>query len=308
MLNSQKMWDFRVAHRVVFLGIALLFLVPGSGFAQDQASAALPDAGYRADLHTLAGRVLKTADKAKCHPGRCAILVANFTGPSGSTSRLGIQLADSLSAEMVAQAKGIQIVDRGLLWGYLVREHIPSNLLKDRKAARWFASQLQASAVLIGSVEQRGDHFDLLVELLNVSNEKIGSEEAIDISILDPQSSLAPFEPYDEERAKATHTRDYVVPTVGAGAKGTSVPACVYCPPPRYTDAARSAKFNGTVALEVTVTEEGQAADISVLKGAPFGLNGAAMEAVSSWKFTPASDGEKAVAVRVPIEMTFRLY
>ncbi|MGC1483172.1 MAG: FlgO family outer membrane protein, partial [Candidatus Acidiferrum sp.] len=203
--------------RVALLAIIFSLFVCGSVPAQDKKDAPLPDAGYRGDLHALAGHILKRADKAKCHPNHCAILVANFTGPSGLTSRLGVQLADSVSADLRAQASGIQIVDRSRLRDYLEREHIPSNLLKDWKAARWLATEFQANAVLVGSIEQRDDHFDLLVELLNVSNEKIGSEEAVDISISDPRSSLAPFEPYDAERQNpaVTSAQGYVLARAG---------------------------------------------------------------------------------------------
>jgi TonB family protein len=309
MLNSQKMWDLRVAHRVVFLGIALLFLVPGSGFAQGQPSAALPDAGYRADLHALAGRVLKTADKAKCHPGRCAILVANFTGASGFTSRLGMQLADAFSAELVARGNGIQIVDRSGLRDYLARERIPYKLLKDREAARWLGTQLSATAVLIGNIEQLGDRWNLLVELLNTSDGKAGPQEATEISIADPKKSLDGIEPFEMESSTSTQVTTRGGTTARAGVNGNGVPMCVYCPPPLYTSEARKAKINGTVVLQVTVTEDGRADDIRILRGSPYGMNEQAIEVVSKWKFK-AAEGEdgKPASVLVPIEVTFRIY
>ncbi|MGC2529619.1 MAG: energy transducer TonB [Candidatus Acidiferrum sp.] len=279
----------------------------GAACGQDQQTA--PEAAYRADLNALAGRILKRASKAKCYPHRCTILVANFIGPSGSTSRLGIQLADSMSAELLAQGNGIQVVSRDLLREYLVREHIPSNLLKDWNAARWLGSQLQANAVLIGSIEQHGDHPDLLIELLNVSNEKAVSEEAIDISISDPQSSLAPLEAYDSERQIQAMTAARGSTIARAGVNGVSVPQCIYCPVPLYTNEGRKAKINGSVVLEATVTEDGRAADIRVLKGLPFGMNEQAVKSISQWRFRPATgeDG-KPVSVLVPVEVTFRLY
>jgi TonB family protein len=94
------------------------------------------------------------------------------------------------------------------------------------------------------------------------------------------------------------------------GVDGVSVPTCIYCPPPSYSDEARAAKFSGRVVLRIVVTPEGQAEDIQVLKGpgSKFGVEQSAIETVSHWQFTPANgpDG-KPVAVAVPIEVTFRI-
>jgi TonB family protein len=282
-----------------------------SAFAQAQQNSPESNSRYREEIKPLAGRILKRADKAKCHPNSCTILVANFTVPSGSTSRLGIQLADFISAELLSQGKGLQIVDRHRLEDYLVREHIPSDVLKDRETARWLASEFQANAVLIGTIEQLGDRFNLLTELLNISNDKVGPQEAVWIAISEPLEAFAPFEPYDAERPKAATTpehTEHASPPRQAGANGATIPECIHCPPPLYTEAARKVKFTGTVVLMVTVTEEGRAGDMSVIKGVPFGLNQAAIKAASAWRFRPATYEGKPIATRVPIEMTFRLY
>jgi TonB family protein len=287
---------------------AFSFLVVGSSFAQVQQSSRESNAPYREEIKALAGRILKRADKAKCHSNSCTVLVANFTTPSGSTSRLGTELADSVSAELLAHGNGVQIVDRSRLRDYLVREHIPSNVLKDREAARWLATEFQANVVLLGTIERLGDHFNLLTELLNISNDKVGPQEAMKIAIPEPQEAFAPFEPYDAERPGATITPEHASTLARAGANGVGTPTCIYCPPPQYTNAARKAKFVGTVVLFVRVTEEGRATDISVTKGIPFGLNEAAIKAVSAWSFKPATYGDKPVSVIVPIESAFRLY
>jgi len=287
---------------------AYFSLAVGFSFAQDPQNPPESNPPYRTELKTLVGRILKRADKAKCHPGSCTVLVANFTTPSGSTSRLSIQLADSVAGEFVALGGGIKVADRSRLQDYLVREHIPSDALKDRAAARWLATEFHANVVLIGTIEQLGDHFNLLTELLNISNDGVGPQEAMKIAIQEPGEAFAPFEPYDEERPRATVTPEHPSTPARAGVNGISVPKCIYCPPPQYTNTARKAKFVGTVVLDVTVTEEGRARDINVLKGIPFGLTEAAIKAVSAWSFRPAIYGDKPIAARVPIESTFRFY
>jgi TonB family protein len=285
----------------------LLFAMPSS--AQDrQSTPELNPPPFREELKALAARVLKRTDKAKCHPNSCTILVENFTIPSGSTSLLGVELADSMSAELAASGTGIRVVDRSRLRDYLVREHIPSKDLSNLEAARWLGSEFQANAILIGTVEQLGDHWGLSTELLNTSSEGAGPQEAIVFSVPGPGRSLTPFEPYDDEHNNAP---DAVAPKSAparAGTNGVSIPECIHCPPPLYTRKASKAKFQGTVVLMVKVTEEGGAADIRIVKGVPFGMNEEAVRTVSKWKFKPATREGKAMAISVPIEVTFRTF
>ena len=112
------------------------------------------------------------------------------------------------------------------------------------------------------------------------------------------------------ERAKST-----TVASSGAlagvarpGVGGVSIPACVYCPNPNYTDEARAAKFGGSVVLQVVVTADGRAENISVVKKAGYGLEQNAIETVRKWQFRPAKgpDG-KPVATVVPIEVSFQI-
>jgi protein TonB len=76
-----------------------------------------------------------------------------------------------------------------------------------------------------------------------------------------------------------------------------------------YTDKARKAKYQGVVVLLVTVSAEGRAKNISVVKGPGLGLEENSIEAVKRWKFKPARDTDgNPVDSFVPIEVTFRLY
>ena len=90
---------------------------------------------------------------------------------------------------------------------------------------------------------------------------------------------------------------------------GGSVPSCVYCPPPSYTKKARKDKVEGSVVLEVTITPDGRATNISVKKSLREDLDTQAMNAVAKWKFKPATaPNGKVVPVICPIEVNFRLY
>ena len=217
-------------------------------------------------------------------------------------------MADFVSLELLALGSGIQVVDRSKLRDFLAEERIPSDSLKSEKAVRWLASQFQASSVLVGNIEERDARLRLTVELLDVSQKKKGPRQEVNLSFPDPKSALAPFEPYNAEISVASVSSTPSATVLRAGVNGVGVPVCLYCPSPQYSDAAREARFHGTMTLRVTVTEEGRATGISIVKGVPFGLNEAAAQAVSLWKFKAATMEGNPVSVSVPIEVTFRLY
>jgi TonB family protein len=50
----------------------------------------------------------KKTEKVDCKPGKCIILITNFTLPSGATSRLGMQIADQVSKELASQQNAIK--------------------------------------------------------------------------------------------------------------------------------------------------------------------------------------------------------
>jgi TonB family protein len=94
-----------------------------------------------------------------------------------------------------------------------------------------------------------------------------------------------------------------------AGEKGYTMPSCVYCPNPTFSDEASHAQAEGTVLFDAEIDAEGQIAAIAVVKPLPCGLTEKALDAVEHWRLKPAlgPDGKPA-AVRAPMEVTFRLY
>ncbi|HXX19798.1 MAG TPA: energy transducer TonB [Candidatus Acidoferrum sp.] len=94
-----------------------------------------------------------------------------------------------------------------------------------------------------------------------------------------------------------------------AGSNGYGQPACYYMPKPEFTDEAVKVKVQGVVELLAIVTADGRVTDPHVAKGLGFGLDEKAVEAIRTWRCTPARgpDGKPA-AVRVTIEQTFSLY
>lgn len=75
---------------------------------------------------------------------------------------------------------------------------------------------------------------------------------------------------------------------------------------PLYTQEARLANYHGTVLVSYEVWPDGLAHRIRVVQGAGFGLSEQAAEALSQWRFTPATRHGQPVAVSQTLAMTFR--
>lgn len=89
---------------------------------------------------------------------------------------------------------------------------------------------------------------------------------------------------------------------------GVSAPRAIYDPDPEYSEEARKAKFQGTVLLWVIIAPDGRPRDIRVQRSLGMGLDQRAIDAVSRWRFEPATKDGRPVAVQVNIEVNFRLF
>jgi TonB family protein len=257
-------------------------------------------------LHDLVARVLQHADKAGCKKNSCTILVANFASLSGSTSILGMQLADAVSEQMTSLSKGFQIADRHRLQSYLEAERIPGKLLHNDDAIRWLGKQLGATAVLTGTIEDEGGWLRVQVKFFSCGKPKAGPLEKISFPASDSKTLLSPIEPFPLTLPVPDSPSVPLILT--AGKDGVSAPRCSYCPPPNYTDPARVAKLNGIVLLQLTISGQGRMVDARVVRGLPFGLNESAIRAVRDWQFQPATRNGEPVTCMVMMETNFRLY
>jgi TonB family protein len=89
---------------------------------------------------------------------------------------------------------------------------------------------------------------------------------------------------------------------------GVSAPRAIFTPDPEYSEEARRAKHQGTVVLWLVVGPDGRPRDLRVLRSLGLGLDEKAMEAVRQWKFEPARKSGTPVAVRINVEVEFKLY
>jgi TonB family protein len=75
---------------------------------------------------------------------------------------------------------------------------------------------------------------------------------------------------------------------------------------PVYPPIAQSARVQGVVILEAVIDEQGDVASARVVRSIPL-LDGAALDAVSKWKYAPADVDGRLVAVVMTVTVNFRL-
>ena len=76
---------------------------------------------------------------------------------------------------------------------------------------------------------------------------------------------------------------------------------------PDYTQAAKDAKIEGPVVVDLEVHPDGRAHNLRIRKSLDPGLDRNALDAISKWEFAPATKKGEPVVVVATIEVNFRL-
>jgi protein TonB len=89
---------------------------------------------------------------------------------------------------------------------------------------------------------------------------------------------------------------------------GVSAPVVLFAPEPEFSEEARKAKVAGNVLVYLQVDATGHPTHVRVLKGIGLGLDEKAVEAVRQYKFKPAMENGKPVAVEMNVEVNFQIF
>jgi protein TonB len=128
------------------------------------------------------------------------------------------------------------------------------------------------------------------------------AESAMTVAL--PASGRAESSPVVQPPATAAASQDRVPPSPPPGFNAEYLRN----PAPRYPLIARRNGEQGTVTLRVLVTREGIPAQVSVEKSSGSGhLDGAALDAVKTWRFVPARRGAEAVEAWMLVPVVFKL-
>jgi TonB family protein len=85
-------------------------------------------------------------------------------------------------------------------------------------------------------------------------------------------------------------------------------PRPLYTPDPSYPERARKQKVQGTSLLEIVIDSTGGVQQINIVRPVGSGLDEMAVDAVSGWRFDPATRDGQAVQVAMFVEVSFHLY
>lgn len=88
---------------------------------------------------------------------------------------------------------------------------------------------------------------------------------------------------------------------------GVIAPRLLKSPSPDYADEAKRAGIQGTVMLELVITEKGLPSAIRVLSPLGYGLDEKAVDAVKKWRFEPGTLKGEPVPVLANVEVNFHL-
>jgi protein TonB len=89
---------------------------------------------------------------------------------------------------------------------------------------------------------------------------------------------------------------------------GVSSPVLIHEVEPEFSEEARKAKFQGNVMVSLVVDPQGMPRNVRVTRGAGMGLDEKAMEAVRQYRFRPAMENGKGVAVEMNVEVEFQIF
>lgn len=87
-----------------------------------------------------------------------------------------------------------------------------------------------------------------------------------------------------------------------------SPPSVIYQVDPEFSEEARKAKFSGNVEVYLIVGADGRPRGVRVVRGVGMGLDEKAVEAVQQYRFKPAMQNGKPVAVDLYIDVNFQIF
>jgi TonB family protein len=193
---------------------------------------------------------------------------------------------------------------------FVTREDVVSQTLKDGFIAldvdfddvlENSSKEAGAEILVTDGLEWQQDGYEVIGEVLDLNRNKQLDEFRVKVLRPVPDSGGMPLAIKDPETGVS------LLVSRGTGAK-SAYPACVRCPEPQYTSAARQNGTEGTVAMLATINLQGAAEHIDVINDLKDGLSEAAAQTVQNWQFRPATGADgKPLATRTPVKVTFRI-
>ena len=301
-----------------FLRVFAIFVLASSTLCQITAP-------YESQLGTLADRLVheielsKVADRLageialprKLAPASLKILVLDFPNQRGIANVLGQRVSESLS-DLLAEKFGAEhVVDQKQFRAALLSAGISPFDMQNNDVAFWNAKKAGANLIVFGQLHSSAAETILTVQLVRVPGKEELSTASTGLTLTEETRSLVDkFPPWRFDP-------DILVPCLVASGDavvalyktaGVSGPKCIHCPQPSYTDAARTARYQGAVKFDAIIDEQGRVSRATLIQGDDYGLATQAESALKNWRLEPAAKDGKPVPVCIQFETTFHLY
>jgi len=156
---------------------------------------------------------------------------------------------------------------------------------------------ISGSAMLVNSAIDAVQQWTYKPYLLNGQPVEVETSITVNYTLADSTTVVGQSPAADDASAG--------VEQIGGDVKG---PVIIYEPEPEYTAEAKKAKFSGFVTVSIIVDKNGIPQNVHVTRGVGLGLDEKAVEAVKQYKFKPATENGKPVAVYLNVEVNFEIF
>ena len=294
--NGKVLMRVRLRFAAMFCAIVVGAI---AGAACAAAAQENPQAASAKDLNDLTARLVAELRRENVR----TVAIFDLQAFDGKQIAFGSWLADRISEDVSKAGAGIDAADRGKLRGFDSAGE--KDAKKQSKLYAEKAKSVGATAFVRGTLGAIGDGIGISLIAERVSGKQIRESKFS----VDTASGMIALD--DEVKSHLGVAIESLRPSDGIytpGTAGVSMPACEYCPQPKFSEEAIAEKLTGTVVLEAVISAEGTAVQIRVIKPLGAGLDGMAVNGVRNWKFKPAHDASgNPVSVHQVIEVTFRL-
>jgi TonB family protein len=229
------------------------------------------------------------------------VVVVGLSGPDRRITELGTRLRGVLSDSLARESAGVKVPDGDAIRDFLKANHIAEDMVYSNALGGWIAKHMRADGYVTARINMLFGNAPTIVAELFVCT------TGVCVDSVTTKASLV-FTPEELQAADEDYVPTLKIPVVPQAVDGVSRPKCVSCPMPAVPPELRIENVQGSSRLLVTVLPDGTADDVFVVGPMGHGLDTLAVDAVLTWKFSPARDSKDVpVATQTELEIPFKI-
>lgn len=259
------------------------------------------------EMDSLAAQIAQQIEKKHLK----SVLVIGAVGPDAAKlMQDGQEIGDEISAALMKDASGFQVVDRVALRNFLEKNGISEAMAVSDALANWIPRiATVAGYVVIRLGEALNGRAKIVVNLYRTDTGDVAllASSNTEIELSDEQKRVG-FRPLDSDWNRPT-----IPDSESKKLPPDRSPKCKSCPIPQFPDSFRQRAGRHAdiaVSMYITVFPDGKIGEIAVVKPGPIGLNEIVVQNIlQNWRLKPAVDTDgKPVLFRTEVEVRFQTY